>query len=81
MNKQFTVVGTSVLNCVHKVRFANDLASRMKFLKRNGHTAISLTECPAADKVGAVKFALTVGEGFPPEDVALFEAYLKANAF
>jgi hypothetical protein len=38
-------------------------------------------ECPAADKVSAVKFALAQGEGFTPEDVALFEAYLKANSF
>ena len=81
MEKTFTVIGTSVLNGVLKVRFANDLNTRVKVLKRNGHTAISLMECPAADKAGAVKFALAQGEGFTPEDVALFEAYLKANSF
>jgi hypothetical protein len=81
MEKTFTVVGTSVLNGVLKVRFANDLATRIKVLARNKHTAVKLVECPEASKVGAVKFALAQGEGFDAEDKALFEAYIKSNDF
>jgi hypothetical protein len=81
MDKQFTVVGTSVLNGVLKVRFANDLATRVKVLQRNKHSAINLIECAAATKVNAVKFALTQNERFNAEELALFAAFIKANDF
>jgi hypothetical protein len=81
MEKTFTVVGTSVLNGVLKIRFANDLATRVKVLQRNKHSAINLIECPAASKVSAVKFALTQNERFGAEETALFEAYIKSNDF
>jgi hypothetical protein len=81
MEKTFTVVGTSVLNGVLKVRFANDLATRKKVLERNKHTAINLIECAAATKVGAVKFAATQTDKFNAEEMALFAAFIKANDF
>ena len=81
MHKQFTVVGTSVLNNVLKVRFANDLKTRNKVLQRNKHTAINLIECAAASKVDAVKYALTQTDKFNAEELALFTAFIKANDF
>lgn len=81
MAKTFDVVGTSVLNGVLKVRFANGLAKRKAVLKVNGHDAINLIECPPASKVGAVKFALTQTDKFRAEEMALFETYIKANLF
>jgi hypothetical protein len=57
MDKTFTVAGTSVLNGKTKVRFANDLVSRIKVLGRNGHDAINLIELPQAmDKASAAKY-------------------------
>lgn len=83
MAKTFDVVGTSVLNGVLKVRFANGLAKRIKVLQNNGHDKdfINLIECPPASKVGAVKFALTQTDKFRAEEIALFETYIKANLF
>ena len=42
----FTVAGTSNLNGEVKVRFANDLVSRIKTLHRGGHTDVNLVELP-----------------------------------
>jgi hypothetical protein len=42
--KKFTVAGTSTLNGVTKVRFANDLVDRIKMLARNNHENIELVE-------------------------------------
>lgn len=47
--KKFTVAGTSVMeNGQVKVRFANDLASRIKILDRGKNTEIALIELPNA---------------------------------
>lgn len=46
-DKTFTVAGTSNLNGVIKMRFAND-TSRIKVLAKNGHTEIVLVELPRA---------------------------------
>lgn len=46
-DKTFTVAGTSNLNGVVKMRFAND-TSRIKVLAKNGHTDIVLVELPNA---------------------------------
>jgi len=43
-NKTFSVAGTSTLNGVTKVRFANDFVSRMKILFKNGHEDVELIE-------------------------------------
>ena len=59
MSKLFTVAGTSVLDGVKTYRFANDM-SRVKVLKRVGHTDVNLIELPKAmDKEAAVAFLAT----------------------
>jgi len=42
--KTFEVAGTSTLNGVTKVRFANDYVGRFKILAKNGHDNIHLIE-------------------------------------
>ena len=42
--KTFEVAGTSTLNGVTKVRFANDYVGRFKILVKNGHDNIKLIE-------------------------------------
>lgn len=42
----FTVAGVSTLNGQTKVRFANDMVSRVKMLVKAGHTNIDLYELP-----------------------------------
>ena len=42
--KTFEVAGTSTLNGVTKVRFANDYVGRMKILFKNGHDNVELIE-------------------------------------
>ena len=46
--KTFKVIGVSTLNGKTKVRFANDFASRIKNLVKNGHTNVELFELPTA---------------------------------
>ena len=53
----FKVTGISTLNGVTKVRFANDLVSRVKILNKDGHTDINLVELPSAlSKADCVKY-------------------------
>jgi len=47
-NKTYTVAGTSVHKMQTKVRFANDLASRVRTLHKNGHEDIRMIELPRA---------------------------------
>jgi len=42
--KTFEVAGTSTLNGITKVRFANDYVGRFKILAKNGHDNIELIE-------------------------------------
>ena len=42
--KTFEVAGTSTLNGITKVRFANDYVGRFKILIKNGHDNIELIE-------------------------------------
>lgn len=42
--KTFSVAGTSTLNGVTKIRFANDWVSRLKTLYKNGHEDVELIE-------------------------------------
>jgi len=80
MAKTFTVVGTSVLNGTLKVRFANDLVTRIKVLQRNKHTDVKLMECAEMDKVSAAKW-LSEQKGF--EDAAaqaVIADFVKRNA-
>ncbi|MEL0016939.1 MAG: hypothetical protein VW715_17140 [Rhodospirillales bacterium] len=43
-NKTYSVAGTSTLNGVTKIRFANDFVSRLKILYKNGHDDVELIE-------------------------------------
>jgi hypothetical protein len=56
----FKVIGISTLNGVTKVRFANDMVSRVKILNKDGHKDINLVELPnALSKADAVKHLKT----------------------
>ena len=43
-SKTYSVAGTSTLNGVTKIRFANDFVSRLKILFKNGHDNVELIE-------------------------------------
>ena len=56
----FKVIGISTLNGVTKVRFANDMVSRVKILNKDGHKDINLIELSTAlSKPDAVKHLKT----------------------
>ena len=56
----FKVIGISTLNGVTKVRFANDMVSRVKILNKDGHKDIKLIELTAPlSKADAVKHLKT----------------------
>lgn len=42
--KTYSVAGTSTLNGVTKIRFANDFVARLKILFKNGHDDVELIE-------------------------------------
>ena len=46
MSGSYSVAGTSRLNGVVKVRFANNIHQRSAILRRGGHTEINLKEFP-----------------------------------
>ena len=72
----FTVAGVSKLNGVYKVRFANDLVSRIKNLIKSGHEDINLVSLPnPMEKGEAVKWLMTQ-ESFmeKPESRAAIES-------
>jgi hypothetical protein len=74
MNKSFTVAGTSVLNGKEKVRFANDLETRVKVLYRNGHTDVDLIPLPMEmDKEQAVLFLQTLDRFKDKESVKAYK--------
>jgi len=58
--KTFTIAGTSITPAgVLKVRWANDLASRVKILVKAGHTDIVLSELPTPmTKLAACEYLL-----------------------
>lgn len=43
-NKTYSVAGTSTLNGITKIRFANDFVNRLKILYKNGHENVELIE-------------------------------------
>ena len=79
MTKTFTVVGTSVLNGKQKVRFANDLALRIKVLARNGHEAVRLVECDAMTKLDAAKWLKTQDAFGDEATQTVIEAFIAKN--
>ena len=78
-NNTYTVVGTSTLNNVLKVRFANNLQQRIKVLQRNKHTHINLIACAASNKLQAAQFALTQTQQFTQEELFVIQLYVTAN--
>lgn len=53
----YKVTGVSTLNGQTKVRFANDLVSRVKILNKDGHANVTLFELPnALSKSDCVKY-------------------------
>jgi hypothetical protein len=43
-SKTYSVAGTSTLNGITKIRFANDFVSRLKILYKNNHENVELIE-------------------------------------
>ena len=61
----FTVAGVSTQYGITKVRFANDLASRVKLLSKSGHSPLELMELPRAmTKAEACQHLIDVGGVF-----------------
>jgi hypothetical protein len=79
-DKLFTVIGTSSLDGVTKVRFANDVM-RTKVLQKHGHTDIVLVELPEPmTKLAAVQ-AIQDDEAFASAAAqAAIADYLDAKA-
>ena len=79
--KLFTVAGSSRLNGQVKIRFANDLASRIKVLARNAHTDIDLFELPhAMCKRDVIEHFAQIGYGADnPELQEAMQVVLRAN--
>lgn len=62
-NKTYTVAGTSNLKGVYKVRFANDLSSRVRALYRAGHEDIRMITLPhAMTKTEACRYIYDAGQ-------------------
>jgi hypothetical protein len=79
-NNTFTVVGVSTLNNVVKVRFANDLVTRIKVLLRNKHTDVRLVECAAMNKLQAANYLLAHEDFADAATQAVIKEYIKKNA-
>lgn len=61
----FTVAGVSTQHGSTKVRFANDLASRVKLLAKGGHNPLELVQLPKAmTKAEACQYLLELGGVF-----------------
>ena len=61
--KTYTVAGTSNLNGVTKVRFANDMSSRVSTLVKNGHEDIRMITLPRAmTKTEACRYIYEAGQ-------------------
>ena len=64
MEQKFTVAGTAAQNGITKVRFANDLVSRIKILVKNNCENINLIELPEPmTKLEALKHLETLDFG------------------
>lgn len=61
----FTVAGVSTQHGITKVRFANDLVSRLKVLSKGGHSPLELIELPRPmTKAEACQYLLDQGGVF-----------------
>ena len=66
--KTFSVAGTSTLNGVTKVRFANDYVGRFKILIKNNHDNIELIELGGEFTKAEICQILMQHEKFQSED-------------
>jgi hypothetical protein len=79
--KTFSVAGTSTLNGITKIRFANDFVQRIKVLAKNGHDDIELIELGGEFTKAEVCQILMAHPKFQTEDrqAAIYE-YVVRNA-
>jgi len=76
----FTVAGVSTQNGSTKVRFANDLASRVKLLARGGHSPLELIQLPTAmTKAEACQYLLDFGGVFTQWNALITETIGKKS--
>lgn len=77
----FKVTGISTFNGKTKVRFANDLVSRVKILVKGGHTNIELVELPEAlTKLDCAKHLKTTDLYANPAFAAVIDATIEKYA-
>jgi hypothetical protein len=67
-SKTYSVAGTSTLNGVTKIRFANDFVSRLKILYKNGHENVELIELGGEFSKAQVCQILMAHKNFQEED-------------
>ena len=67
-NKTFSVAGTSTLNGITKIRFANDFVNRLKILYKNGHENVELIELGGEFTKAQVCQVLMAHDKFQGED-------------
>jgi hypothetical protein len=67
-NKTFSVAGTSTLNGITKIRFANDFVNRLKILYKNGHENVELIELGGEFTKAQVCQILMAHDKFQGED-------------
>ena len=78
--KTYTVAGTSDLDGVTKVRFANDLASRVSTLVKNGHEDIRMITLPRAmTKTEACRYIYEAVQFQNPDSQEAIETWVVNN--
>ena len=71
----FKVTGISTFNGKTKVRYANDLVSRVKILVKDGHEGINLIELPnELSKLDCIKYLKTTDLYANPKFAAAIDA-------
>lgn len=79
-DKTYTVAGTSNLNGVYKVRFSNDLSSRVNTLVKNGHEDIRMITLPhAMTKTEACRYIYGAGQFQTTECQEAIETWVVNN--
>jgi hypothetical protein len=79
-NNTFTIAGLSTLNGVVKMRFANDLAERVKVLTKNEHTDVHLIDLGTElTKIDCAKALLAHKDFKDAEAQAVITAYVTKN--
>jgi hypothetical protein len=77
----YTVFGVSFYRGAHRLRFSNDLASRMKTLIQCGDEEINLVELPTAmSKMQAVQWAQASGQFETDAEKAVIAAFIEKNS-